>query len=62
LKNISSQRLQRFAGRSSPRPSAISTPACYSEIGMRLALTTQAATFLLVGQQALFFKVVLNFL
>jgi hypothetical protein len=29
---------------------------------MRLTLTTQAATVLLAGQQALFFKVVLNFL
>jgi hypothetical protein len=35
---------------------------CYSEIGMRLAPTAQAATVFLAGQQALLFTVVLNFL
>jgi hypothetical protein len=44
-----------------PAHPATLNPACYLEIGMRLALNTQA-TFLLAGQQALLFEVVLNFL
>jgi hypothetical protein len=41
-----------FPGSRSTRP----YPACYLEIGMRLAPTAQAATLFLAGQQALLLR------
>jgi hypothetical protein len=41
-----------FPGSRSTRPH----PACYLEIGMRLAPTAQAATVFLAGQQALLLR------